>query len=179
LAAERGDSGQLAEALSEAENAARTSLQEVRRTVGLLGTDAADGAVSPQPDHDDVGDLVDGYRAAGLVVDLEVRGQSTDISAVTGLVVYRVVQESLANIARHAPGAAASIVIDARVDEVFVEVRNQGGRLVQGPGSRKGLTGMRERVTTLGGTLETGPHGDGWRVTAVFPARVDDFGVCR
>lgn len=177
LAAERNDHDELDSALREAEDAARTSLNDVRRTVGLLGQN---GGAPPvvQPDARDLLDLVDQYRAAGMDVRIDIAPSRSPLDAVLGLVVYRVVQESLANAAKHAPGASTTVTIRAD-DEVVIEVRSRGGTIVQGPGSRRGLSGMEQRVHALKGRISAGPCADGWDVLASLPRHLPAIGARR
>jgi signal transduction histidine kinase len=175
LAAERNDRDELAAALREAEDAARASLNDVRRTVGLLGQDgSAPGVV--QPDARDLLDLVDQYRAAGMDVRIDIMPPDSPLDAVLGLVVYRVVQESLANAAKHAPGSSTTVSIRADGDLV-IEVCSRGGTIVQGPGSRRGLSGMEQRVHALKGQISTGPCENGWDVVATLPLHAHRVGV--
>ncbi len=107
LAVRRGDSAAANEALEEAEQAGRHSLAEVRRTIGLLRQDST--IEPPAPMATDLGELVDGFRSAGLQVELTVEGELAALSPQVGLALYRIVQESLANVVRHTPGASASV----------------------------------------------------------------------
>ena len=175
LAAERNDRDELAAALREAEDAARASLNDVRRTVGLLGQDGTAPAVV-QPDARDLLDLVDQYRAAGMDVRIEMTPPDAPLDAVLGLVVYRVVQESLANAAKHAPGASTTVSIRSDSD-LAVEIRSRGGSVLQGPGSRRGLSGMEQRVHALKGRIAAGPCDDGWDVGATLPLHPRQVGV--
>jgi signal transduction histidine kinase len=169
--------GDAARALVEAERLARESLADVRRTVGLLGRDGEGGVVGPLPGAADLGRLVAGFRAAGVAVDLRVEGDVGGLAPGHGLGLYRIVEESVANAARHAPGAAVEVVVAARAGEMVVTVANgppvrgadpAGG---SGLGVGLGLAGMRERAALLGGRLVAGPAaGGGWRVEAVLPA---------
>lgn len=175
LAAERNDHDELDSALREAEDAARTSLNDVRRTVGLLGQNGGAPAVV-QPDARDLLDLVDQYRAAGMDVRIDITPPRSPLDAVLGLVVYRVVQESLANAAKHAPGSSTTVTIRAD-DNLVIEVRSRGGTIVQGPGSRRGLSGMEQRVHALNGQISAGRSGDGWDVVATLPLQLRKVGA--
>ena len=109
-------------------------------------------------------------------VRVEIVPPDTPLDAVLGLVVYRVVQESLANAAKHAPGASTTVSIRADGD-LAIEVRSRGGSVVQGPGSRRGLSGMEQRVHALKGQLTAGPREDGWDVVATLPLHPGQVGV--
>jgi signal transduction histidine kinase len=167
LAVARGDSVSATEALEEAERAGRSSLGEIRRTVGLLSTNGNGSSDPPQPSASDVPALVAGYQAAGVQVDLEIHGDVADVDPTVGLAIYRIVQESLANAAKHAPGARASVQVELS-DPVAVEVRTNGSppALV---GAGMGLIGMRERAAALGGSCVAGPEASGWNVSARLP----------
>jgi signal transduction histidine kinase len=164
------------DALAEAERVGRASMAEIRLTVGLLsGRDDPIGA--PLPGLTDLADLVDSYRRAGLDVTLAVEGDSPDVSPGVGLTLYRLVQESLANVAKHAPGQDA--VVTVRIDDQRIElvVENpMSGDAVVGPrgtgrDAGRGLSGMRERAELAGGHLSAGEHpGRRWVVYGVLPA---------
>jgi len=179
LAVGRGDNVDATEALEEAERAGRQSLADVRRTVGLLRADderapsthPTDDVLRPMPRANDLPRLVADYRAAGVSVELSVAGEMAAIDPTVSLAVYRIVQESLANVARHAPGAAATVSINVS-DPVLVRVESTGGNIglaVAASGSGSGLVGMRERAEALGGRCTAGPCGDGWAVEASLP----------
>jgi signal transduction histidine kinase len=165
------DPGAATEALLEAEAIGRASLAEIRSSARALRDDGRAGAgVDPMPAAGDVPELVERMVTAGSVVDLDVTGDITEVEPVTGLVVYRVVQESLANAARHAPGASARVSLAVTTDSVEVSVFDGGVDGRNGSGSPGvGLIGMRERVEAVGGTLQAGPVTGGWRVWARLP----------
>ena len=167
LAVGRGDNTAATEALEEAEKAGRTSLNEIRHTVGLLRADGAPDS-TPQPTAVDVPVLVDGYRAAGLDVSLDLQGDLATIAPAAGLALYRIVQESLTNAGRHAPGARTVVHVDAG-PPLTIDVLTDGGTLGATNGNGMGLTGMAERAAALGGVFEAGQSGSGWRVAATLP----------
>jgi signal transduction histidine kinase len=170
LALERGDRDDAIAALRDAERMGRGSLADIRRTVGVLDSDGT-GTAAPMPTATDLHDLVAGFRSAGLDVALQVAGDPAALPPAVGLGVYRLAQESLANVAKHAPGSRTEILLAVDDDRVVLVVRDHDGRAV-GPPSENGglgLRGMRERVAALGGMLEAGPHGDGWMVEATMP----------
>lgn len=156
------------EALLRAESIGRAGLAEIRRSVAAL-RDEAGLALEPSMTAADVPELVARTAAAGTAVTLAVDGEPAAVEPLTGLAVYRIVQESLANATRHAPAAAVTVTVSVRSAAVEVAVRDTGG----GPGARGpagvGLVGMRERVEALGGTFAAGPAGRGWAVTATLP----------
>jgi signal transduction histidine kinase len=173
LAVERGDATGATEALEEAERAGRSSLRDLRATMGLLsdGGRDADPTASPEPGIGDLDELVGSWRAGGASVDLVVDGDPATLSPATGLVVYRVIQESLANAARHRPGSAIVVALTATTDTIEVSIRSRGGRTSgdASPGQGRGLPGMRERVEAVGGSFDAGPMADGWQVRASLP----------
>jgi signal transduction histidine kinase len=171
----RRDPERAAEALAEAERLGRQSLADVRRTVGLLESDgrAQAGAAAPLPGAADIQTLVADYRRAGLDVELGVRGDPSDLTAATGLGLYRIVQEALANVAKHAPGASVRVelAIEAGVELRVRDSGRSGGTPIirSDGGAGLGIHGMRERAILLGGTLHAGPDGDGWAVRCSLP----------
>ncbi len=153
--------------------AAREALTEMRRLLGVLRADHAD--LVPQPRLDDLPDLVDAARRAGAAVTLTVPDNSNRraVPPGVGLTAYRIVQESLSNAGRHAPGAAVSVVVEQEPRTVRLTIRNGPPAAGQpkADGTGHGLTGMRERVALLGGSLDAGPEADGgFAVRAVLPA---------
>jgi len=167
LAVARGDNNAATEALEEAEKAGRTSLNEIRNTVGLLRTEGAEPSQAPLPTAVDLPELVAGYRSAGVDVSLDLHGDLERVEPATGLALYRIVQESLTNAGRHAPGARNIVRVDAG-PPLEVDVSTQGGPVAD-HGTGNGLTGMAERAAALGGSCDAGPDRDGWRVRATLP----------
>lgn len=166
------DVDEAVDALADAERLGRQAMSDIRRTVGLLGSGSS--GAHPEPGIGDIPDLVDDFRRAGLPVRFELRGDPSGVTAATGLGIYRISQESLANVAKHAPGADADVRVAIGSGTITVDVRNSLRSPVStgsaGSGSAgSGLRGMRERVTLLGGDLRAGPEGDGWRVHARMP----------
>lgn len=140
------------------------ALTELRGMLRVLREGPSDLAEAPA-----VGDIAGLVRDTGSSVRLTLPEELPETSGATGRAAYRVVQEALTNAARHAPDAAVSVVVEAGNDLV-VTVTNGPGRRVRTTGAGYGLLGMRERVALAGGSLETGPTGDGgFRVAAVLP----------
>jgi signal transduction histidine kinase len=168
----RRDPDEAESALRQAEESGRRSMTDIRRVVGRLGEA---GASKPAPGAHDVDDLVRGFVDAGLAVQLTVDGDVDAVSPAVGLVLYRIVQESIANVVKHAPGAGAVVTIAVDPRCVRVDVRNgaAGARVVAGSSARSeggfGLTGMAERAALVGGTVDAGPTDDGWCVHAELP----------
>lgn len=153
-------------ALQQAERLGRQAMADIRNTVGLL--DDEHSTRSPEPAVTDIADLASDFTRAGLNLTFTTRGDLTQVSATAGLALYRVAQESLANIAKHAPTSVSSMTVALSGADAILSVVN---KLPQEPTSApgRGLRGMRQRVELLGGTIDIGPGSGGWRVHAVVP----------
>jgi signal transduction histidine kinase len=150
------------EPLRVIEASGREALTEMRRLLGVLREDDAERPLTPQPGVQDVDALVGSARTAGLSVDLAVTGTPRRLPAGLALTVYRIVQESLTNAARHAAGSRVGISLRYEADAVDVAVVDDGGQAADSTsGGGRGLMGMRERVAVFAGSLETGPSPDG------------------
>jgi signal transduction histidine kinase len=162
------------EALLQAERLGRESLAEIRRTVGLLAPEGT-GTAAPMPAATDIPQLVSEFEAAGLDVDFELTGDPHSLAPATGLGLYRVAQESLSNVVRHAPATHTTMSLCVADDMVSLRVRNRLVRATPSPGTDGGLgvRGMQERVTLLGGELRAGPDGDSWCVDVELPRTVE------
>jgi signal transduction histidine kinase len=170
------DPAAAAEALDRAEQAGRGSLQSVRAIVGLLRTPDEAGA-EPRPGAADIVGLVDTAAAAGLPVRAQVAGDLDAIDPYAGLAAYRLVQEALANVEHHAPGADVVVQVVNDNDRLAVSVRNGPARHAPPPPAGRGgsgLDGMRQRVGAVGGTVSAGPRGDGWEVEGSIPLERTD-----
>ncbi|MBP2369500.1 sensor histidine kinase [Pseudonocardia parietis] len=177
FAAQR-DPARAVEVLAGIADTGREALGDVRGLLEMLrdsGVDdeGPDAAGRPQPGTDDVPALVEQVRAGGLRVDLETTGTPRPIATGPGLTAYRVVQEALTNVIKHAgPGTPAHVRLEWTDDELVVRVRDEGARhpVPRPPRGGHGLTGMRERAALHGGSVETGPHPDGgWAVRLRLP----------
>jgi signal transduction histidine kinase len=164
-----GDPTTARTALESIERVSRQGLGEMRRLLGLLtGTDAA--SVAPQPGLEQLEDLVGQVRAAGLAVELEVHGDLARVPAGVELAGYRIVQEALTNVLKHA--AARTAWVRVRVDDrrLDVEVLDDGEGTSARGGTGRGHVGMRERAALYGGTVEAERLArGGFRVSAVLP----------
>lgn len=160
-------------ALAELSDTGRTALSDMRRVLGVLERDGA--PLEPQPNRTDLDDMVARFRTAGLA--LRTRGLELPLpnDATVQLAVYRIVQESLTNALRHAPGCMVELVLEADATGIVIEVVSRGGLVPTGPspGAGRGIIGMRERAAVYGGTVDAGPWQDGWRVRATLPRRKD------
>jgi signal transduction histidine kinase len=160
---------------------ARTALTEMRRLLGVLRVDTAreeatrEEARRPQPGLQQLNELLDEARDSSLSgARLIVRGRVAPLEPGIELTAYRIVQEALTNVRRHAPGAAVDVELDYREDALHLWVRDNG----PGPSSDEppgsgghGLAGMRERAAMVGGRLSTGPAPlGGFLVEAVLPS---------
>jgi signal transduction histidine kinase len=149
---------------------AREALGDMRRLLGVLRAETDESLRAPQPGLSDVAALVETAQRAGVEVSLAT-DDVAEVSEAVGLAAYRIVQEALANAARHAPGGPVRVSVRGSADALWVEIGNDPGAPTtadDGPGH--GLVGMRERSALLGGTLEAGPApGGGYRVAARLP----------
>ncbi|MEW1610804.1 sensor histidine kinase [Streptomyces sp. NPDC088744] len=151
------------------------ALAELRRVLGVLRSEEAPAQSArhtPQPGLDRLGGLIASLRSAGLAIALSTSGEPRPLPPGVELSAYRIVQEALSNVMRHAPGASARVEIGHRAAGLSVRITNTAALRPAPPshGVRHGLLGMRERTTMLGGDLATGPTPDGgWEVTALLP----------
>ncbi|MEV5156770.1 sensor histidine kinase [Streptomyces sp. NPDC053728] len=159
---------------------ARESLAEMRRLLSVLRSDGTRGELAPQPGLDRLQQLVEATVRAGLPAELSLAGDVGEaverggVPPAVDLSAYRIVQESLANVVRHAPGARTRVSVTALDGHLTVLVVNdpavRPGSPLEASGTGHGLAGMRERVRLTGGTLDTGPLPDGgFRVSAKLP----------
>ncbi|MFC9759550.1 sensor histidine kinase [Streptomyces sp. NPDC056921] len=153
---------------------ARESLTEMRRLLAVLRSDGTQGERAPQPGLDRVQQLVEATVRAGLPAELSLSAGLPDVPQAVDLSAYRIVQEALANVIRHAPGARTRVSITSDGAYLTVLVVNDRAEQPDSPletaGTGHGLVGMRERVRLTGGTLDTGPLPDGgFRVAARLP----------
>jgi signal transduction histidine kinase len=157
-------------ALSEV---AREALAEMRRLLGVLRHDQP-AALAPQPQLADLPALIDAARQAGVSVELSAPPALGRVPPGVGVCAYRIVQESLSNASQHAPGAAVIVSVGQEAGAVLLRVANGPSGTADSSGDEHGpghgLTGMRERVALLGGSLSAGPApGGGFVVSAVLP----------
>ena len=169
------DPGRAAEALEVIEETARSALGDMRGALGVLREGDGPGAPerAPQPGAGDIAALVERSRAGGLDIALSVEGERRPLPQALDLTAYRIVQEAITNTIKHAPGARSRVAVRYGDRELVVSVSDDG----PGPPADverwggHGLIGMHERVTALGGELETGsgPGGGGFAVRATLP----------
>jgi len=150
---------------------ARDALTEMRRLLGVLREDAnAEVARDPQPSLAHVNDLVETARAAGSPVTLTLEGAVASVPTGVDLCAYRILQEALTNVRRHAPGSAVEVELECKPDALRLRVRDHGPGSAAPDTEGHGLLGMRERAIMVGGTLSAGPaDGGGFAIDAVLP----------
>jgi signal transduction histidine kinase len=164
--------------LEKIEHSGRQALTEMRRLLGMLREPDEEAELTPQPGLAGLPALAESVRAAGLPVRLVVDGDGAAVPAAVGVSAYRIVQEALTNVLKHAGAAHAVVSVGYLDDAVTIEVADDGaGPLVPaGPALEasaadgRGLTGMRERAALFGGELRAGPTpGGGFTIRARLP----------
>jgi signal transduction histidine kinase len=166
VAGERPDEAR--DALRVIEATSRDALVEMRRLLGVLRSGKDGAELGPAPGPGGLADLARRAELGGVAVDLDVHGAG-DLPEGVGLSLYRIVQESLTNVVKHAAGARCRVAVGTKGTLVRIEVTDDGpGGLPRGSGH--GLIGMRERLTAYGGRLTAGPQADGgFQVRAELP----------
>ncbi|MFJ3301854.1 sensor histidine kinase [Streptomyces sp. NPDC086549] len=167
---------QAKEALAHVRDASRSALNELRATVGLLRQSGdPEAPTEPASGLSRLDELAGTFRSAGLRVEVARADQGTTLPAAVDLAAYRIIQEALTNVQKHAGPDARAEVSVVRVGphiEVTVLDDGSGEETATEAGGGHGLLGMRERVTALRGTLTTGPrYGGGFRVHAILPVK--------
>jgi signal transduction histidine kinase len=162
-------------ALVTIEAATHEALDELRAIVGVLREDDGERApLEPAPTLDTVSEVIERERALGLDVSLDIRGhRPRQLPEAVQLAAYRIVQESLTNVRRHAAGASAHVGLSFEHDRLLITVENAtvatgNGRSI---GAGVGVIGMRERAAAVGGELRAAPSPEGFRVAAELPYR--------
>jgi signal transduction histidine kinase len=164
------DPGEAKKALAAIATTSRSTLTEIRRLLGVLRDN--DGAAhAPAPGLGDLPRLVSDLAAAGLPVEVHANGERLELPPGVDLTAYRIVQEGLTNVLKHAGPATACVRVTATPGVLNLEITDDGrGVNARATSGGHGLLGMRERVAVYGGTLETGPRtGGGFRVAAQIP----------
>jgi signal transduction histidine kinase len=156
--------GEAIKALTAVEDTARSAMHEMRQILTVLRTDT---------DTDNLGALVAQVADAGIAVDVRVEGEPRPVPTGVGLAAYRITQEALTNVIKHAGPAHASVLVRYSDHDVTVEIRDDGhGTAPTAGAGGHGLIGMRERAAVHGGELTAGPHPNGgFQVTARLPIR--------
>jgi signal transduction histidine kinase len=166
-------------ALESIETIGRTAQDELRVVLGLLREEKAAAALAPAPKLVDLKELAENVRASGTPVELRTSGADRPLSPALELSLYRVAQEALTNVVKHAPGARARVDLAVLADRVRLEVADDGGpagrppadgEQTAAPGACHGIVGMRERIGAFGGWLVAEPlPGRGFHVQAEIP----------
>jgi signal transduction histidine kinase len=170
-----------AQRLAAIGDTARAALTEMRRLLGVLREDARPEAADlrPQPGLQQLNDLLDAARdASGTGTRLILRGPPVTLDPGVELAAYRIAQEALTNVRRHAPGAAVDVELHYTDDTLRLRIRDNGpGPPPAAPAGGHGLTGMRERAAAVSGQLHTGPAaGGGFLVEATLPVKAEESG---
>jgi signal transduction histidine kinase len=149
------------ETLTNVERAGREALGEMRRLLGAMRRAGDDAELAPQPGLDRVDSLVDEICRTGLPVELHVEGARFPLPPAVDLSAYRIVQEGLTNVLKHAHASHADVLLRYDPGQLRIEVRNDGTSRGAGDGLGHGLVGVRERVKIYGGEMTAGPAADG------------------
>jgi signal transduction histidine kinase len=173
------DPGLATVALDVVETTGRQALVEMRRMLGLLRSDEPSDDLAPQPTLERLEGLIDQVRDAGLEVELIVEGERRPLPAGIDVNAYRIVQEALTNVLKHAGKARATVRVRFDARHLALEITDDGrgaaAAILDAPGDGQGLVGMRERVQLHGGELLAGPRiQGGYRVAASLPIDAPD-----
>lgn len=158
------------QAMEAVEKAGRQALNELRHLISILRPNVSGENLDPQPGVEEIPRLVEHLAHAGLDISLESEKHLPTLPTRVNLSAYRIIQEALTNVLKHAgPGAQVKVSIKKVQTDLYIEVldHGQGNNIL--PGSGHGIVGMRERAQLLGGTLEAGPVNNGFRVWAKLP----------
>ena len=162
------------EALRRVERAGRTALAEMRRLLAAMRPDGDEAELVPQPGLDGLDSLLAEVGRAGLPVELHLEGDPYPLPRGLDLSAYRIVQEGLTNVLKHAGASDADVVVRYRPDEVEIEVRDNGNGRAGGDGMGHGLVGIRERVKIYGGEMSARAEPEGGFVLSTrLPVRKD------
>jgi signal transduction histidine kinase len=158
----------------QAEQALRTisatgseALSELQHLLGVLGNEESQPELEPAPGLRDLDALVERVQAAGLLVELRLDGEVRSLPRGLDLTAYRIVQEALTNVLKHAGTSRAEVRLGYADDSLEIEVTDAGRAPARPNGAGRGLVGMRERVAAYGGELETGPRSEGGYAVSV------------
>lgn len=161
-----------AEVLSTIERVGREALNETRAILGTLRQERSSPPLAPQPGLGDLPALVDQLRATGLEVEVEMAGHPKPLPPGVDLTAYRIVQEALTNVLKHAPGARAKVRVGFAQDQFELRISDDGANPPPTAPGGHGLIGIRERVTMHGGRFSAGPtEHRGFEVIAMLPLR--------
>ncbi|MFJ4829051.1 sensor histidine kinase [Streptomyces sp. NPDC088747] len=162
-----GDPAFTDRALAAIEDTGRAALEDLERVLGVLRE--AERPVSGRPTLAEADRLLESARSSGAKVEAEVTGPVETVPGPVSREGYRILQESLTNVLRHAGSVPARVRIEVRDDSLVLEVRNPLTAGISGPGRGSGLRGIRERAALLGGRARTGPAEGDWQVHVELP----------
>jgi signal transduction histidine kinase len=169
------DSQDPSTALQDIKQASATALRDLRATLSLLREEGDTAPTAPALDLDALPGLVDHARAAGLRADVDVQVTGAAVPSAIGGAAFRIVQEALTNVLRHADASSAHVRVRTSVDVLDIDISDDGRADNAGANAGLGLRGMTERAAALGGRLNVGPREEGgWRVHAVLPLNGGD-----
>lgn len=162
-----GDPAFTARALEAIEETGRAALEDLERVLGVLRE--SERPASGRPTLAEADRLLESARASGALVDAELSGPLEKVPGPVSRESYRILQEALTNVLRHAGPVPVSVRVGVEADVLRLEVRNPLAARIPGPGRGSGLRGIRERAALLGGHASTGPDAGDWRVRAELP----------
>jgi len=163
------------DALEDVERTGRTALTEMRRLLGAMRRETDDVDLAPQPGLATLEPLLDEVRKTGLRVELEVEGEPAPLPRALDLSAYRIVQEGLTNVLKHAHATRADVRLVHAPRELTIEIRDDGRGSAAGDGRGHGLVGVGERVKIYGGELSTQAlNGGGFILSARLPLHRDE-----
>jgi signal transduction histidine kinase len=164
------DSQDPSAALQDIKHASATALRDLRATLSLLRDQREAAPTAPAFDLGALPGLVENARASGVRADMDVDADTAAVSSAVGVAAFRIVQEALTNVLRHADASRASVRVRARANALDIEITDDGRANGAGVTPGHGLRGMAERAAALGGRVDVGPRDEGgWRVHAVLP----------
>jgi signal transduction histidine kinase len=170
VAADLHDSQDPTAALRDIKDASATALRDLRATLGLLREPDDAAPTAPALGIESLPRLIESARAAGLRADTQVAIDGTTVPPAIGRTVFRIVQEALTNVLRHADASSALVSVRAKPDAITIEVTDNGRAHSATVMPGHGLRGMAERAAAVGGHLDVGPREEGgWRVSAKLP----------
>jgi signal transduction histidine kinase len=170
VAVDLHDSQDSAAALQDIKEASATALRDLRETLNLLREQDDDAPTAPAFELEALPGLVDHARTAGLRADVDVDIDGAAVPSAIGQAAFRIVQEALTNVLRHADASSAHVRVRASADALDIEVTDDGRADSASADAGLGMRGMAERSAALGGRLKVGPRAEGgWRVHAVLP----------
>jgi signal transduction histidine kinase len=170
VALELRDSQDPTAALDDVKQASATALRDLRATLGLLRDEGDIAPTTPAFHLDALPRLIENARASGVRADIDVDADDSTVPSAVGATAFRIVQEALTNVLRHADASRASVRVRTTSDALDIEVTDDGRADGVGGTPGHGLRGMAERAAAHGGRVHAGPRDEGgWRVHAVLP----------